>query len=148
MVPLKKGKHHHTALKDVFISNDEDWRSRHLKTLQSAYGSSPFFEHYIAQITSIYSKDWERITEMNLAILEWIIDEFFSSFPDFSKSQTYTEDLDKSILDLRDVLSPRLTNQIHIKPYNQVYEYKFGFTTNLSCLDLIFNTGPAFGQYI
>jgi hypothetical protein len=30
----------------------------------------------------------------------------------------------------------------HPKPYNQVFEYKFGFVGDLSIIDLLMNVGP------
>ena len=39
--------------KNIEINYEEDWKNNILKTLQSAYASSPYYEYYIPEIEII-----------------------------------------------------------------------------------------------
>src|ERR1043165_2589546 len=58
-VPLAKGKNQRTVMKDVRISNEENWQSQHWKTLVSAYRRSPWFEYYEEDLLSLYERPFE-----------------------------------------------------------------------------------------
>ncbi|PCH96154.1 MAG: hypothetical protein COB83_06685 [Gammaproteobacteria bacterium] len=46
-VPIQHGKENKQKTKDIKIDYKDDWHKLHLKTLETAYNSSPFFEFYI-----------------------------------------------------------------------------------------------------
>ena len=52
-VPIKKKSK--TLIKDVKIA-DNLWKKKHIKSIQSAYGSSPFFIHYFDEINKLINK--------------------------------------------------------------------------------------------
>lgn len=135
-VPLQRGKTNLPITK-VLISYEEPWQEQHLKSIRSAYGSSPFFEHYYPRIAEIVSSDHEKLFQLNLAAINFVIRIFELPEPILSESydpegQSFTYDGRRSMTSI----------PIANKVYNQVFEHKFGFTPSLSILDLIFNLGP------
>ncbi|MBK9257775.1 MAG: WbqC family protein [Saprospiraceae bacterium] len=140
-IPLKKGKNENMPIKDVRISYDENWSEKHIQTIRSAYGKSPYFEYYFYIISAILKQRMEFLFDLNhhallqiLNLLNWKIEVQFTE--NFERNYyNYT--------DLRNFHS--LTNvDIHseFSPYVQVWSDKFPFYSNLSILDVLFCTGP------
>ena len=59
-IPLEGGKHQQQPIREVRISNDESWQSQHWTSIKSAYGKSPFFEHYADVFLPFYKKEYEN----------------------------------------------------------------------------------------
>ncbi len=139
-VPLKKGKNQQQIIADVRISYDTNWQRTLWRTLQTAYGNAPYWEHYAPIIEPFFLKEYEYLFEYNLDILKTILkifklDKSISlSFTDTYKAQ-YTEGLD-----LRNQFTPKYEPSL-VKPYPQVFEDREPFIPNLSILDLIFCCG-------
>lgn len=126
-IPLKKGKNEKQPMSEVLISYDENWPNQHLQSIQSAYGKSPYFEHYFPMVESLFQKRFEKLFELNDAALLQSIKAL--------KLNTKITTTSSYIPDKSCASNPERT-------YPQVFEYKFGFTQNLSIIDLLFNTGP------
>ena len=81
---LTKGKFEQ-KIKDVRISADKDWRSKHLKTIEMAYSKAPYFNSFFPIIERIYQFPSVFLAELNIfAILE--ICEFIGLEPKISRS--------------------------------------------------------------
>ena len=81
---LTKGKFEQ-QIKDVRISADKDWRSKHLKTIEMAYSKAPYFNSFFPIIERIYQFPCVFLAELNIfAILE--ICEFIGLEPKISRS--------------------------------------------------------------
>ena len=66
-IPVKKSKSgHRKKTKDTLIENDFPWQSQHLKALQSAYRSSPYFEFFEDDIISILTKEYKYLLDINI----------------------------------------------------------------------------------
>ena len=139
-VPLKKGKNNQQLITDVLISNDVNWQRPLWRTLQSAYGNAPYWEHYAPVFKPFFTKKYERLFDYNLEIFLTLLkilklDKSISiSFTD-TYHTNFTEGVD-------------FRNQCAIhKPtdqngrYAQIFEDRNGFIPNLSVLDLIFCQG-------
>jgi hypothetical protein len=126
-IPLQKGKHNQQNIRDVKIAYQENWRKVHLETIKSAYGKSPYFEHYFPLLEDFYQNQYDSLFEFNISSLKFIL----RAMKLDTKIEFNYE------FDLHSISYPNAEIT-----YNQVFEYKFGFVKNLSCLDLIFNKGP------
>lgn len=127
-----------TPITDIVLA-DDDWRRHTLRSIESSYGSAPFFEHYFDDVQDLISSSEKNLVKFNISALEWIESTLGVDFKlTFSKNyiDAHSDDVDlRSQMKLKDV--ERIG-----KEYPQVFEDKLGFEPNLSVLDLIFNTGP------
>jgi hypothetical protein len=138
-IPLVKGKHQQTPIREVRI-HQPYWRKQHLGMIQSAYGKAPFFEHYFEAIRSIIQNSSPFLMELNQQILEFLLKSF-----GISSTLSWTLNYETSCedgLDLRNFFLPQKPNFFPSLPYEQVFTYKFGFIPGLSSLDLLFCQGP------
>ena len=69
---LKKGRYHQ-EIRDVKIDESTNWRRKHLQTLASVYGSRPGFESTHHQITEIYDRQHERLIDLNMDLISWLL---------------------------------------------------------------------------
>jgi hypothetical protein len=70
-VPLEKGRDQKTLLKDVRISDRDDWQGQHWKTILSCYSRSPWFEFYRDELGELYRKPHRFLLDWNLSCFEW-----------------------------------------------------------------------------
>jgi WbqC-like protein family len=132
-IPLKKGKNEKQRIDEVLISYDENWPNQHLHAIQSAYGKSPYFEHYYPLIESLIKNRFEKLVELNDASLRKLL-----------KTLRLNVDVASTSMFIPDKHSGIFTE----KRYPQVFEHKFDSTKNLSIIDLLFNTGPEAPYYL
>jgi len=147
-VPLSKGKNDKMVITDVGISYDTHWDSIFLKTLQSNYGKSPYLIFYIDEIQALMDQKYDKLIDLNLAILEWIKATFQLPIQ-LVKTESYETTPSKGVQDCRQqfMLKDNPKN-IDLIPYPQLFEDRFGFVPNLSILDAIFCTGPELIKYV
>lgn len=142
---------HHThknrqLYKDVKISNDNKWQSHHWKSLQSAYRTSPFFEYYEDELTSLFQSKEVYLMEFNFKCFETIIDCL-----QFDVSISKTNMFEKNpvnVIDARNLVNARKEQKFNFANYTQVFSNKHGFISNLSILDILFNEGPNSLNYL
>lgn len=144
-VPVSYTQKHRQLYKDVKIANDDNWQSQHLKSLESAYRMSPFYEYYIDDLISLFEKKFDFILDFNLNIFEILLDCLQLSIT-ISETTSYK----KIVADKKDarLLVNRKTKVGSFSKYTQVFTEKHGFISNLSILDLLFNEGPNSELYL
>ena len=144
-IPVKHSKEIHQKTKDVQIENDFDWQKQHLKSLEAAYRSSPFFEYFEAELQPIFSKKHTFLMDLNMESIELCF-KFLRLSKTFEKTQEYFREPTET-LDLRKLADGKKdSSQFHT--YKQVFDNKHGFLNNLSVLDLIFNEGKFALEYL
>ncbi len=140
-------------VRDIRISDHNQWRRVHWNALQSAYSESPFFEYYADDIRPFFEQKYEFLVDFNEAIRQKIC-ELIDIHPHVV--HTFTFHTPSPSLGRVGVGSPLLTayrDVIHakhpqpdatfeVKRYWQVFLHKHGFQPNLSILDLLFCMGP------
>lgn len=143
-IPLMKGKNHHTPIKDVKISYDLRWTHRHIHTIKSCYGSSPYYMHYEEEILSVFEENHTFLIDFNLRMMMTFI-----HLTDIGKKIEQTESYEREYAsgDYRNYYSIKKLIHHDVK-YPQVFEEKFGFISGLSILDLLFCTGPESKLYL
>ena len=144
-------------VKDLRISDHNQWRRVHWNALQSAYSESPFFEYYADDLHPFFEKKYDYLLDFNEAIRQKICDlidihpnvEYTTSFKSHpltsSPSHPLTSSPSHPLTDFRDVINakhPLPDADFTPKEYWQVFQHKHGFLPNLSILDLLFNMGP------
>lgn len=146
-IPLIKGKHEHVPIKEVRIANEENWRLRHLRSIQTSYGKAPFFDYIMDFIAPIYEADHDRLFDFNLAGLSAVYQFLKLGDPPtltneyLSKAELSGEDLRNKITPKSRTDSPTFSEREIIYP--QLFEHAHPFIPNLSILDALFCIGPA-----
>ncbi len=139
-IPLEKGRDQRNILKDVKISDREDWQGQHWKTIVSCYNRSPWFEFYRDELEELYRKHFTFLLDWNLACFEWSTG--MLKIPvSVSLTQEYHKNYEEgNWADWRGKILPKKRVDLGIK-YRQVFEERIGFLPNLSILDLLFCEG-------
>jgi hypothetical protein len=148
-VPVTEGSNSKRIVREVAISWDHPWQKLHWKALLSAYNNAPFFEYYADSLAPFYhEKRWKFLTDFNLDIQSVVLEELNLKC-NLSQTKEYfaKEKLPDGMDDFRYAIDPKPSRQsidedFRPTPYMQVFQEKFGFTANLSIVDLLFNEGP------
>ncbi|MGI4744178.1 MAG: WbqC family protein [Janthinobacterium lividum] len=144
---------------EIEIDYRQNWRHRHFRTLQTAYGASPYFSYYADYLHDIYAQKPGRLWDLNLVLLEllfrclrWplpvaVTTEYLLPTPPLPGKEAPT-----ALLDRRDFLTPKARpagtepDSPSARPYSQVFGP--AFVPGLSVLDLLFMQGPQAGHYL
>lgn len=124
--------------KDTLVENDFPWQQQHLKSLQSAYRASPFFEYYEDDLLPIFNKKYTYLQDVN-------IDTFLFVSEALELSNAYTKTTEYTlnpVNDFRNLAIAKKGIEIDMDTYVQMFDDKHGFIPNLSILDLLFMEGP------
>lgn len=145
-VPVKHTHKNRQKYKDIKIANEEDWQTNNWKSIQSAYRSSPFFEFYEDEFTHLFEKQYKYLIDHNFDCLEVVL-----SCLELNLNYSSTSINQKEVLQMTDyryLANARKETVFEFKKYTQVFMEKFGFISNLSILDLLFNEGTSALSYL
>jgi len=140
----RKGKRLKT--KDIRIDYSTDWQKLHIRSLQSAYRSSPFFEFYEDDILLVFNKKNKYLMDLNFDSIQTINECLQIEFH-FQKTDAYVVIVDKE-KDFRNLANAKSDQKYDFQKYTQVFDAKYDFIPNISILDLIFNEGPNALMYL
>jgi hypothetical protein len=151
-------------IKEVSICYEGRWPRKHLESLKSAYGQSPFFEDHLNFIEEIFTCRCEKLLEVNLKIITYLLDclhldtklvllsELGISAPGEKLLVEICKHLGASIFlaanQVQKYLDPICfqENGIELRSFRYaapVYPQLWGpFLANLATFDLVFNCGP------
>jgi hypothetical protein len=145
-VPVYLGSLHKTAIKDIRIDYSKRWQQVHLRAINAAYRSSPFFEFYFEDLEKIIIQNHEFLLDLNTALTEIIL-KIIGTEIQVSYSSLFTP-VGADEFDFRYSVTPKKKPGIVLKPYTQVFNPYSGFVEGLSIIDLIFNMGPDSVYYL
>ena len=155
---------------DVRINNTDHWKRKHLAALKTHYEGAPFFSQYFLELQEIYSKEWQKLSDFNVMILQWLLGHFGIVTPiqlssDMNLRKQPTERLidicrtvgattylagqgAQAYMDMRKFEFSGFNLEIQeFEP--QVYPQRYdSFVPSLSAIDLLFNCGPDSLQYL
>lgn len=141
-VPVIRGSFHKVPIGKLEIDYKKNWQDTHWRSIESAYRSAPYFEFYVDEIVSVFQMKTGILLDLNESILKKMLN-LLHLKEDFANTQSYSETVYS--LDYRETVHPKKKMPdplFYPAEYPQVFQSKFGFTANLSILDLLFNTGP------
>ena len=138
------GGTHKIPIRELRVDYRKPWVQQHERAIVSAYGTSAYFEYYRDELFAILESGYERLFDLNMALMRFFIDK-----TGIKVDLHLTEDYEPcpSMTDLREVIHPKRPDTILRdlsleKPYFQVFAPKYGFRSDLSVMDLLFNEGP------
>jgi hypothetical protein len=151
-------------ISDVRICHAGNWKKKHLRSFRSAYAHAPFLKEHIGLIERVMSGQYDRLLEVNLEIIAYILECLKIDTTLVRMSQLgVTGKGTHLIIDICKALG---TNQfmvqssaiayydpaqfesagIEVVPFKKpdyVYPQMWGdFIANLSVLDMMFTCGP------
>ena len=124
---------------DVKIDNSFGWQKHLIKSLESSYRSSPYFEYYEDEIIEIFNKKHTFLLDFNLYAHE-VISQCLQLENGISFTESFIKNLNDGT-DFRYLVEAKGEPEYLLKKYTQVFETKHGYIANLSILDLLFNEG-------
>ena len=140
-VPIKRN-HERTALKDVSIFYEQNWKTIHWRSIEAAYRRSPFFEYYEDDFRNMYmGEETEKLMDWNLKLFR-LVNKLLDIQIDISFTESYQKKYE-DVNDYRNLNIPSLKNKEELQTveYQQVFQEKYGFIPNLSIVDLLFCEG-------
>lgn len=141
-VPVEKvsGK---LPYKEVKIYKDGLWQKQIWRSIQSAYGKSPYFEYYAEDYEKILFRKFDFLFDLNYELLTLTLNKL--GWSQYTLKSIDFQEGASDCTDLRDQLSSRqsLKPLAGIEKY-ELYTQNFGkdFVPNLSIIDLLFCEGP------
>jgi len=141
---LHESKGRRQKTREVKLDSQNNWQLLHKKSLEAAYRSSPYFEFYEEDINVIFEKKYTYLIDLLLDTNE-VIFEALGLNAIFKKTQVFEQELSD---DFRFLANAKSEQTFDFEVYHQVFSDKYGFITNLSILDLLFNEGPNSYDYL
>ena len=146
-VPVKFSSTKKEKYKDIRICYDSNWQKIHLKSIESAYKNSPFYDFFEDYFINFYNKKEKFLVDLNFSSIRLIF-EILEKELNCNFTNEYLEKY-IDLTDYRSLLTDKnLKEQINFKNYTQVFLEKNGFIENLSSIDLIFNKGLDYKDFI
>lgn len=149
-IPVIQPSGQKIQLSEAQLDNSFSWNHQHWQSLVSAYGKSAYFLYYKDELERLYAQPGQSLQAFNTALINYLLKAFKVKL-ELNPSAVYRQDY-PSNLDFRNhfnAKNPSPENELR-KPlkYWQVFEEKYGFTPNLSAVDLLFNLGPEAGKML
>tara|TARA_Y100001968_G_C19229600_1_gene653793 strand:+ start:100 stop:615 length:516 start_codon:yes stop_codon:yes gene_type:complete len=139
-VPVVSKNSSKTLIENIKIATN-NWKKKHINSIQSYYGSAPFFIHYFEDLKKIINKNHIFLIDLNYDLLTYILVELQIN-KEIKKTKSYIHNYSNKFIDQR--------NSIKIDMNTKKYQ-PFGYVNsinNLSIIDLLFNVGPNAKKYI
>lgn len=142
IVPVTN-KHGKPLVCEVPIDYSQKWLNNHWRTIRTAYGNAPFFEHYGPDLHDLLFQKRPFLYDLNLGLMTLCL-KWLGSQATVRETSSYEVNPAPGIQDLRGAINPKKEDGCN-RIYKSIeYQQVFGsmFVPNLSLVDLIFNQGP------
>lgn len=147
-IPLEKGKHQQTPIKEVKIDWSENWSRVHWNSIKTAYGKAPYFLHYEDLIQEVFHHHPTYLYDFNQYIISLIINTLQLPITIYETQEFVFPN--QAPNDFRNFFKPqqKRLNSWAPLPYAQVFQERHGFIGNPGILDLFFCLGPESISYL
>jgi WbqC-like protein family len=150
---------------EVHINPEVDWRSKHLTALGIHYGAAPYASRYLESLRALYQQVCERLVDLNMAVLRWLLQAFAIKTPLYLASDMKVRDdaTDRLIDICREVGASEYLAGPGAQEYMDVERFRMSgiqlqlqhfrhpvyrqcyqpFVPGMAAIDLLFNLGPS-----
>ena len=132
--------------KEIQIEYSFDWQKQHIKSIEAAYRSSPYFEYYEDEIQAIYTSKPTFLLDFNMKCQE-LMHDLLQLDAGYTKTNVFEKEPSNG-QDLRVLADAKSSIDYQLSTYTQVFDDKHGFIKNLSILDLLCNEGTNALNYL
>ena len=145
-VPILEGSFHKTVIKDIRIDYSKRWQQVHLRAINAAYKSSPYFDFYYDDIERIILTNPKFLLDLNFELLSFLINALKISINIEHTARFAPPTNNKN--DYRYLITPKIPALRNTMQYRQTFIFDSGFVQGLSVVDLLFNMGPDSGLFL
>ncbi|OFY09728.1 MAG: hypothetical protein A2X11_08495 [Bacteroidetes bacterium GWE2_42_24] len=149
-VPVVKTDGNHTRTDRMGIAYTEPWQRNHWRTIEAAYRNSAWFIHYEDDLKHVFFERHQTLVAMNDLLIQQLARSMKLKVA-LEKTRIWSHSAEVSI-DLRgafEATNPLIPHDPSLFPsYFQNFADRYGFQSNLSVIDLLFNCGPEAGDYL
>ncbi len=68
-------------INEVRINPSEDWAAKHVRTIEMHYARAPHREPFLEGLRAICRRPWERLSDLNVAVLTWLLEAYGITTP-------------------------------------------------------------------
>lgn len=68
-------------INEVRINPSEDWAAKHVRTIEMHYARAPHRKPFLEELRAIFRQPWERLSDLNVAVLTWLLEAYGISTP-------------------------------------------------------------------
>ena len=131
---------------EVRVDWSTPWLVRTQRALDAAYYTSAYYEYYRDELFEVMSMRPALLWDWNLSLTEFLLDKTGIACH-LVPTSSFVAPAVAGPDDFRSAIHPKrpsgLLSTLGLdRPYYQVFADRFGFTPDLSVLDLLFNEGP------
>ena len=145
-IPVKYSSSEKEKYKDIKICYNSSWQKIHLKSIESAYRNSPYYDFFEDYFIKFFNKKEKFLIDANIKSIELIYD-ILDMKMKYDLTNDYKNKLE-NYTDYRKLVDSNPDEKMSKINYSQVFQEKNGFISGLSSLDIIFNKGLESLDYI
>ena len=163
-VPVFQKGNRFQEINKVSINDQENWAKKHLKSLETSYAKSQYFDRYISVFRELYHNDWEYLADLTIASIRTLMEQIGITTPlQLSSAMEISLTGNEKVVEIcKNVGADELYDaagavefidakifeeagvQVTFQEYHhpEYHQLHGQFVSHMSTVDLLFNEGP------